>query len=145
MGHRTRAAIAVVSGVAALAATLFGTATPAAAQAPPAATTTSEATDYCSVIYTANQWPGAALVNLSIKNISTVTVRWELLRLSFPGPVPVGQFWNATVTLSGSVLNVAPSPTTGVLAPGQSVSVGYLYYATGYFLLPTSLVTCTPV
>jgi Cellulose binding domain len=145
MGHRTRAAVAVVSGMIALAATLLGTATPAAAQTSTATTTTTEATDYCTTTYTTNQWPGAALVAVSIRNISTVTVRWELLRLLFPGPVPVGQFWNATVTTSGSVVNLVPSPNTGLLAPGQSVSVGFLYYSSGYFQLPTALVTCTPV
>jgi len=152
MGRWTRTTLTVISATVALAATFLVTATPAAATQSSTTTTTASTTDdterYCEVTFTAlGQWQTGYLAGLSVRNISTVPVRWQLLRVWFPGPVLGGQFWNATVTISGSMLTVIPSPYTpssGVLAPGETRMIG-MVQGSGPFIPPTqSEVTCTP-
>lgn len=147
MGHRTRAAIAVVSGMVAIAATLPVTATPAAARTSTATTATETTDAYCAATVTViNSWATGYVVSLTIRNISTVPVRWQLLTIRLQDPVLAAQFWNARVTLSGSVLTAVPAPDTGVLAPGESVMVGTVVFSGGpATVLPTALVTCSPV
>ncbi|MEJ3745097.1 cellulose binding domain-containing protein [Actinomycetes bacterium KLBMP 9797] len=149
MDRRIRRTLATVCATIAASAMFAATATPVAAApvSQPATTTTTTTTTadpYCEATLTVlTQWATGYGAGFAVRNISAVPVRWQLV-LKFPAPVWSVQAWNATVTQTGTVATIVPSPTTGVLAPGQSAMVG-MFYASGTTPLPQAEVTCTPV
>lgn len=144
-------AICMTTLVAAATATIA--AAPAATAAPAlvpvanvAQDTTDTATRYCdSTLTVLTQWSTGYGAAFTVRNISTVPVRWQLT-VRFPGPIWSLQLWNATASQTGSVTTIVPAPPTGTLAPGQSTMVG-TYYAAGSpnAAPPQAVVTCTPV
>lgn len=144
---RTRAAIAVVSALAAVAATFFVNATPAAAQTSTATTATATADAYCQTTFSVlSQWATGYLAELRIRNISSVTVRWQALTLQLTDPRVIIQAWNVTSTQIGSVVAIYPSPpSSGVLAPGESRTIAFISSSSPLVALPTAVATCSPV
>ena len=140
-------------GMTALAAAFVATAASPAAAAPagraPTAVvsdTTDTATRYCDVSITVlTQWSTGYGATFTVRNISTVPVRWQL-SVRFPAPIWSLQVWNASATQTGSITSITPYPPGGTLAPGQSTMVG-AYYAPGNINTapPQAVVTCTPV
>lgn len=146
MGHRI--AKTLLAGCAALlASAALATAPAAAAPAAPVAGQTVAAPEaYCDVTLTLlAQWPSGYGAVFAVRNISTVPVRWERLLMKFPGPIWSVQVWNATSTMAGSLATVTPSPTTGVLEPGQTAMVGTYYTSGSLVTPPQNEVICTPV
>jgi hypothetical protein len=147
MGRRTTAAITGIGALVAVAATLLVTATPAAAQASTAATaTTTEAADtYCDVTFTVmSQWSTGYGVGLSVRNVSTVPVRWQLVKVWFPAPVLTALAWDASVSQLGSVVTATAPADGDVLAVGETRMVA-IFYESGRFLTPPPYqVLCAP-
>jgi len=151
MGRRTTVARRVVSAVVALMATFLVITTPGTARASTTSGTTTVAMAdvsdaYCEVTFVVLvEWSTGYGAGLSVRNISDVPVRWELVQVRLPDPVLTLQTWNATATLSGSNLTLISAPNSGVLAPGETRLVA-IVYASGRFVAPTSgQVVCTPV
>lgn len=140
MGRRIRITLAAVCA-AVVASTTLAAAPATATPSTEPATTTADA--YCDVtLNVLNQWATGYGAGFTVRNISAVPVRWRLV-LKFPGPIWSVQTWNATVTQSGSITTIVPSPPSGVLQPGQSAMVG-MFYASRTTPLPQAEVACTP-
>ncbi|NUR49045.1 MAG: hypothetical protein HOV71_13000 [Hamadaea sp.] len=110
-----RRAPALVAGVAALVAatgTAVITALPASAAAG------------CTVQYAvSSQWPGGFGANVTITNLGSAVSSWTLV-WSFGASQTVTQYWNATVTQSGSTVTAKNVGYNGSLATNASTSFG---------------------
>jgi cellulase/cellobiase CelA1 len=130
-------------------ATLLGTAVPATSASPPtrAAQATIEPADpYCvASVMVVSQWSTGYAAMFTVRNISTVTVRWRLV-VTLYGPVWGFSVWNATATQNGSTIAIVPAPAGGILAPGQTAYVGEIFAPQVPGAQPPQVVvTCTPV
>jgi endo-1,4-beta-xylanase len=72
------------------------------------------------------EWGGGFQGEVTLTNTGTEPVTdWELT-WSFPSGQRVSQMWNGTFTQSGAEVTVRPSGWNASLAPGASVSVGFI-------------------
>src|SRR5262245_53460640 len=112
-----RRAPAVMAGIAALA-TVAGAAVVVTALPASAATG-------CSVQYSlASQWPGGFGANVTIKNLGDAISSWTLV-WSFPSGQQVTQYWNTTITQSGSQVTARNVSYNGSLATNGTTSFGF--------------------
>ena len=151
MGSQIRTRLATIAVGITTAAALTTIATPAAAATPAiartataAAATAAIADPYCqATIVVEAQWSSGAVLEVLVRNISSVPVRWRVT-IRFFGPVTV-QVWNAQYTQSGSVGTLVPLPPNDILQPGQSVIAGQFILTGTPIVLPQVDVSCTPV
>jgi len=131
MRHSRRLLAALFGLLTVLAVAAPGHAAPAAA-IPPA--------QYCDVrIIVAGQWVNGYVVNVSITNISNVPVTWRGTATLRP-PGYIIQAWGASITVSGTNVQIWPPWNPPLLLPGQSVTLGYA--GTGQPVLPN--IVCQP-
>jgi hypothetical protein len=147
MDRKLKKAISAICATAAASAMLAGTtATPAAATTTSTDTTTSAPINaYCDVsTNVVNQWATGYAVVLTIRNISNVPVRWSQISVRFPGPIASVQAWNVTYTQTGPQATIVPALTGGLLAPGQSVTIGMINASGLATTPPQREVVCAP-
>ncbi|TDC42838.1 cellulose binding domain-containing protein [Micromonospora sp. KC213] len=145
MGRGTRTTISSICAAAVASATLAGVAAVPAAAVPAANETAAASVGaYCDVaMHTVAQWSTGYGVLLGVRNISDVPVRWRRLDLSFPGPIWSVQAWNVSYTQHGQQMTFVPS-SSGVLQPGQTVTIGLIYASGSISTPPQPEVTCSP-
>jgi Cellulose binding domain/Glycosyl hydrolase family 12 len=135
MRRRTPAVMAGIAALATVAAAAVVTALPASA-----------ATG-CSVQYAvASQWPGGFGANVTIKNLGDAISSWTLV-WSFPSGQQVTQYWNTTITQSGSQVTARNVSYNGSIATNGTTSFGFNGSFTSSNTSPTSFtlngVACT--
>ncbi len=90
----------------------------------------------CAVQYTVvNAWPGGYQADIRIRNTGSVAIDPWTLEFSLPGAQPISQLWNATLTQTGSTQKLAALSWNRLIAPGGSVTIGFL--GTGTPVTPT--------
>ena len=124
-----RRAPAVSAGIAAL--------ITAAAAAVVAALPASAATG-CTVQYAvASEWPGGFGANVTVRNLGDPINAWTVV-WSFAGSQQVTQYWNATITQSGSQVTARNVSYNGTLATNATTSFGFNGSWSGSNPVPTS-------
>jgi cellulase/cellobiase CelA1 len=89
------------------------------------------------VTYTlVTSWPGAFQAEIRIRNTGGVPIDPWTLEFTWPAGQTISQIWNATRTQKGATVTVAPMSWNRLIAPGGSVSIGFL--GTGTPTPPTS-------
>ncbi|MCP2326930.1 hypothetical protein HDA40_005437 [Hamadaea flava] len=113
MRRRASAALAGVAALVAATGAAVITALPASAAAG------------CTVQYSvSSQWPGGFGANVAITNLGSPISSWTLV-WSFGAAQTVTQYWNATVTQSGSTVTAKNVSYNGSLATNASTSFGF--------------------
>lgn len=146
MGRQFRVAISAICATVVTSAALAGVAaTPATATPAAEETVTTLAEAYCDVtVNLVTQWSTGYGIVLGIRNISNVPVRWRQIQLTFQGAISSAQVWNVSYTQSGQQATVVPLPSSGVLNPGQMVTIGIINASGSSNTLPQREVTCAP-
>lgn len=146
MGRQFRVAISAICATVVTSAALAGVAATPATAAPAAEeTVTTLAEAYCDVtVNVVTQWSTGYGIVLSIRNISNVPVRWRQIQLTFQGAISSAQVWNVSYTQSGQQATLVPLPSSGVLNPGQMVTIGIINASGSSNTLPQREVTCAP-
>lgn len=146
MGRQFRVAISAICATVVTSAALAGVAaTPATATPAAEETVTTLAEAYCDVtVNLVTQWSTGYGIVLSIRNISNVPVRWRQIQLTFQGAISSAQVWNVSYTQSGQQATLVPLPSSGVLNPGQMVTIGIINALGSPNTLPQREVICTP-
>ncbi|NES39154.1 arabinofuranosidase, partial [Micromonospora sp. PPF5-17] len=101
----------------------------------------------CSVNYAvSSEWPGGFGANVSITNLGDPLTSWTL-KWSFGAGQTVTQFWNTSLTQSGSAVTAQNVSYNGSIATNGTASFGFNASWTGSNPVPTSFalngVTCT--
>jgi hypothetical protein len=101
----------------------------------------------CTVTYTVvNQWPGGFGADVTIKNLGDPVNGWNLV-WSYSAGQAVTQYWNATVTQSGSTVTAVNAGYNGSIATNGTANFGFNASWTSSNPAPTSFrlngVTCT--
>lgn len=114
---------------------------------PPTPTPTGP-TGSCQVEYSVTgQWPGGFQGAVRITNTGPATVDGWTLRWTFTAGQQITQGWNGSYSQSGPAVTVTAAAWNAVLAPGGSVSVGFLAGWTGSNPAPSGFTvngtTCT--
>lgn len=79
----------------------------------------------CRVAYSvSNQWPGGFGANVTITNLGDPISAWTLT-WSYSAGQQVTQYWNATITQSGSQVTAKNVSYNGSLATGGTTSFGF--------------------
>jgi pectate lyase len=87
--------------------------------------TAAHAATGCRVDYTvASQWQGGFGANVTVTNLGDAISSWRLT-WSFSAGQQVTQFWNATVTQSGSQVTAVNVSYNGSLATGANTAFGF--------------------
>jgi endo-1,4-beta-xylanase len=93
----------------------------------------------CAVDYTVvGSWPGGFQGEVRITNTGTAAVNGWTLRWTFANGQQVTQAWGGTATQSGAAVTVTNAAWSGALAPGATVTVGFLANWTGGNAEPTA-------
>jgi xyloglucan-specific exo-beta-1,4-glucanase len=117
------------------------TTTPPPTTAPPTTTpptTTPPTTGGCRVTTTVNQWNTGFTADLTIHNDSTAAVNAWTLRWTFAGNQTITNFWNATVTQSGTAATATNLDYNKTIAPAATATFGFQANYTGTSPLPTA-------
>ncbi|MDB1088987.1 cellulose binding domain-containing protein [Streptomyces sp. ACA25] len=93
----------------------------------------------CSVTYrVTNEWHGGFQGDVTVANTGSAALEnWEL-RWSFPQGQQIGQIWNAEYTQAGSSVVITPSSWNHRIAPGASVTFGFIGTWSGSNTAPES-------
>ncbi|MFF5294431.1 lytic polysaccharide monooxygenase auxiliary activity family 9 protein [Paractinoplanes globisporus] len=103
-----------------------------------APTTTPPASGACSAAYAlSSQWSGGYQAGVTVTAGSSAIKSWTV-KLTYPSAPTIQQTWNATATVSGSVLTATNVSYNGALGAGGSTTFGFL--GSGAATTPT--VTC---
>lgn len=104
---------------------LAGAATVAVAAGSIMTATAAHAATGCRVDYAVtNQWPGGFGTNVTVTNLGDPVNGWKLT-WSFSAGQQVTQFWNATLTQSGSQVTAVDAGYNGSLATGANTAFGF--------------------
>ncbi|ONK09311.1 PQQ-dependent sugar dehydrogenase [Streptomyces sp. MP131-18] len=90
----------------------------------------------CRVEATANAWGGGMTVDLTITNSGTEPVDGWSLTFPLPAGQTVLSDWNTTITQNGDIVTATNASHNGAIAPGASVSIGYLVSHSGETAVP---------
>jgi lysophospholipase L1-like esterase len=81
----------------------------------------------CSAAYTiVGQWPGGFQATVNVSNVGTSPISGWTVSFAFTAGQVVTQAWGAVQTQSGANVTLKNMPYNGALAPGATVSVGFL-------------------
>jgi hypothetical protein len=106
-------------------AVIAATAVVAAGGAVAAAVAAQAATAGCSVNYTiASQWAGGFGANITVTNLGSPVTSWTLA-WSFSAGQTVTQYWNATITQSGSQVSATNVSYNGSVATNGTAAFGF--------------------
>lgn len=83
-----------------------------------------------------SQWSGGATVNVTLTNYSSQLNGWNL---DFDLPSTISNFWNTSITQTGSQVNAANLNWNGTVTSGSSVSFGFNVSTTGTLSFPDSV------
>ncbi|WP_405982618.1 cellulose binding domain-containing protein [Streptomyces sp. NBC_00158] len=123
-GHRHRASgRAKAAGAVVVAAVLGGAAF--------AFTGTAQATSVGAVYTKSSSWSGGYTAQYVITNGTGRELGGWTLQFDLPAGVRIGSLWNGTHTVEGQRVTVKPAAWNGVLAPGASVTVGFVASGAG--------------
>src|SRR5215470_10065395 len=87
--------------------------------------TAAHAATGCRVDYAVtNQWQGGFGTNVTVTNLGDAISSWKLT-WSFSAGQQVTQFWNATITQSGSQVTAVNVSYNGSLATGANTAFGF--------------------
>ncbi|WP_203819793.1 cellulose binding domain-containing protein, partial [Paractinoplanes ferrugineus] len=93
----------------------------------------------CQVSYRiTGQWTGGFQADVSIRNTGTTPIDGWNLRWNFTDGQQISQAWNATVTQTGDQVTATNAAWNAAVAPGATVSLGFLGTATGANTSPAS-------
>ncbi|MDI1466426.1 cellulose binding domain-containing protein, partial [Catellatospora sp. KI3] len=103
----------------------------------------------CSVNYAvSSEWPGGFGANVSLTNLGDPVTSWTLT-WTFGAGQAVTQFWNTTLTQSGSAVTAKNVSYNGSIGTNATVSFGFNGSSTGGNPLPTNFamngVTCNGI
>jgi hypothetical protein len=109
----------------------------------PVTVTTLADVALCQVTYQiVNQWTGGFQAQVTVRNVSAGPVRVEWVQWTFGNGETITNIWNATVTVSGSLVTARPSGSV-IIPPGGTFTFGFL--GTGIPRPPTNpIVRCVP-
>jgi lysophospholipase L1-like esterase len=97
----------------------------------------------CSATYSiVNQWPGAFQGGVTVRNNGTVALNGWTVRWTWPNGQVITQLWGGAPSASGSSVTVRNVDYNGTLAPGATVTFGFIANWTGSNGVPAP-VTCT--
>ncbi len=88
--------------------------------APPAGGTACRATTQV------DRWPGGFVANVVVQNRGTRAIDGWTARFSLPGDAQVVNSWNAAATQDGRQVTARNAPYNASIAPGSSVTFGFL-------------------
>ncbi|TDD22449.1 PQQ-dependent sugar dehydrogenase [Nonomuraea diastatica] len=91
----------------------------------------------CLIGHTTQTWGGGMTVDLTITNTGTTPVDGWTLRFPLSRGQTVVSDWNTDLTQSGDIVTAANAAHNGSIAPGGSVTLGYLVNHTGDASLPS--------
>src|SRR5262245_34444628 len=79
----------------------------------------------CTVTYTVvNTWPGGFGADVTVKNLGDPVNGWNLV-WSYTAGQTVGQYWNATITQSGSQVTAVNVGYNGSIATNGTANFGF--------------------
>ncbi|MEU6717965.1 PQQ-dependent sugar dehydrogenase [Nonomuraea sp. NPDC046802] len=93
----------------------------------------------CRIGYTTQTWGGGMTVDLTITNIGTAPINGWTLRFPLARGQSIISDWNTDLTQSGDMVTAVNASHNGSIAPGQSVTMGYLANHTGDASLPSRI------
>ena len=106
---------------------------------PPTTAPTTPPSGACSAAYAlSSQWSGGYQAGVTVTAGSAAIKGWTV-KLTYPSAPAVQQTWNATATVSGTVMTATNVSYNGALSAGGSTTFGFL--GSGTATTPT--VTCT--
>jgi len=79
----------------------------------------------CKVSYSASQWTGGFVANLTITNTGTSPINGWNLTFAFPGDQKITNAWNGTASQTGQNVTVTNASWNAMIAPGASVTPGF--------------------
>jgi hypothetical protein len=93
----------------------------------------------CRVGYTTQVWGSGMTVDLTITNTGTTPINDWTLRFSMARGQTIVSDWNTDLTQGGDIVTAVNASHNGSIAPGQSVTMGYLAGHTGDSSLPSRI------
>ncbi|MGW4799138.1 PQQ-dependent sugar dehydrogenase [Nonomuraea sp. NPDC004297] len=93
----------------------------------------------CRIKYTTQVWGTGMSVDLTITNTGTAPVNGWSLRFPLPRGQAVISDWNTDLTQSGDMVTAVNASHNASIAPGGSVTMGYLVSHTGDSSLPSRI------
>ncbi|MFG1947517.1 PQQ-dependent sugar dehydrogenase [Nonomuraea sp. NPDC048826] len=91
----------------------------------------------CGITYTTRTWGVGMTVDLTITNTGTTPINGWRLRFAMARGQTVISDWNTDLTQGGDIVTAVNAGHNGSIAPGASVTMGYLASHTGDASLPT--------
>ncbi|MFB4282256.1 PQQ-dependent sugar dehydrogenase [Nonomuraea sp. MTCD27] len=91
----------------------------------------------CRIAYTTQTWGGGMTVDLTITNTGSTPINGWTLRFPLARGQSVISDWNTDLTQSGDMITAVNATHNGAIAPGGSVTMGYLARHTGDASLPS--------
>jgi glucose/arabinose dehydrogenase len=80
----------------------------------------------CTVSYQTQVWGTGFLANVTLTNTGSTPVDGWTVGWTFPGPQKVSSAWNTQVTQTGTTVAARNASWNGSVAPGASVTFGFL-------------------
>ncbi|MEV0379481.1 PQQ-dependent sugar dehydrogenase [Nonomuraea sp. NPDC050643] len=93
----------------------------------------------CRIAYKTQVWGGGMTVDLTITNTGTAPIDGWTLRFPLARGQSVISDWNTDLTQSGDMITAVNASHNGSIAPGRSVTMGYLAGHTGDASLPSRI------
>lgn len=94
-------------------------------------------TPTCHIAYTTQTWGTGMTVDLTITNTGTTPIDGWTLRFPLAAGQSIISDWNTDLVQGGDIVTAANAPYNASIAPGQSVTMGYLAEHTGDTSMPT--------
>ncbi|MFI7703960.1 PQQ-dependent sugar dehydrogenase [Nonomuraea sp. NPDC049480] len=91
----------------------------------------------CQIRYSTQIWGRGMTVDLTITNTGTTPINGWALRFPLARGQRIISDWNTDLTQSGDIVTAVNATHNGSIAPGQSVTMGYLAGHTGDASLPS--------
>jgi len=111
----------------------------------PTPSQSSGGTGGCTAAYSvSSQWTGGFQGQVTVTNTGTAAISGWKVSWTFGGGQTVSQFWNTTLTQSGTGVTASNVSYNGALAAGANTQFGFLANSNTTTNTPTSI-TCTKV
>lgn len=85
-----------------------------------------------------SQWPGGFTASITITNNCTTPINGWTLQFNFPGNQKITQGWSGNFSQSGSAVTITSLSYNGMIAPGQSLNLGFNGSWSGSNVNPTA-------
>ena len=96
-----------------------------------------QAAPTCRIKHTTQTWGTGMTVDLTITNTGTTPINGWTLTFSMSRGQTIISDWNTDLTQGGDIVTAVNAAYNGSIAPGRSVTMGYLASHTGDASLPT--------